>query len=88
MKDVDLTYTQDSLFTRFFPESKIGESAWNEIAKYHGGVANIPNNQSKSTISQLRRAGYVVVKATKVANEIFQRTGIIVAIEAVASINQ
>lgn len=62
----DLTYTSDSLFTRFFPITKAGEDAWREMAKEDGNAA-ILNHHAQSAISQLRAAGYSVSKAKKPA---------------------
>lgn len=59
---IDLVYTTDSLFTRFYPESKAGEDAWNKIGAFNNGVANIPKCQTAATLKQLRDAGYVVIK--------------------------
>lgn len=59
----DLTYTTDDMFTRFYPETKDGEQAWKVISEQTEGSGAVFNFQSKSTIAQLRRAGYSVRKA-------------------------
>lgn len=61
----DLTYRDDGLFTRFFPETNEGEKVWNEMAEQYGGVAAVLSIQAKSVIAQIRRAGYSVAKAKK-----------------------
>jgi fatty acid-binding protein DegV len=60
----DLTYLEQGLFTTFLPESKQGDEAWREIHKQcpNGKVLTI---HLKSTLSQLRKAGYIVKKAKK-----------------------
>ena len=59
----DLTYITTGLFTAFIPESPAGIEAYNEIASHNSGVANIFTAHLKSTLSQLRKAGYTVRKA-------------------------
>lgn len=61
----DLTYTKDKMFTTFYPETKSGELAWNEMASKMNGVAKVLNCESNNVISQLRNAGYKVKKADK-----------------------
>lgn len=61
----DLTYTQDNLFTRFYPESKAGQTAWNQMAFQCDGVATVLNIDAKNVMKQLCDAGYVVRKARK-----------------------
>ena len=60
----DIEYIKDGMFTRFFPNTPAGENAWREMAK-EDGVAAVLNNQAKSVIYQLRKAGYIVAKAKK-----------------------
>jgi len=62
----DITYTSDSLFTTFYPESKAGETAWREIANQMQGVAKVLNQHREATLYQLRKAGYKVKKAKPV----------------------
>lgn len=68
---MDLTYTQDKMFTRFFPESKAGKDAWNEMASKMDGVAAVFNFEANNVILQLRKAGYKVGKAraTKISDD-------------------
>lgn len=54
----DLTYTTDDMFTRFYPETKAWEEAWQVLAEQTEGSGAVFNFQSKSTIAQLRKAGY------------------------------
>jgi len=61
----DLTYTQNGMFTRFYPETKGGEMVWNEMAAQMGGVAAVLNIHAQSVIKQIRDAGYKVSKAKK-----------------------
>ena len=60
---MDLTYTQDKMFTRFFAETEAGHTAWNQMAETLGGVAAVLNIHANSTIYQLKKAGYKVGKA-------------------------
>ncbi len=60
----DLTYITTGLFTRFMPETKAGEAAWNEMAK-DDGCAVVLSIHAKNVISQLRKAGYSVAKEKK-----------------------
>jgi len=62
---MDLIYKQDGMFTRFYPETKAGETAWNEMANQMNGVAAVLNFEAKAVIAQLRAAGYRVSKASK-----------------------
>ena len=63
---MDLTYTQDKMFTRFMPESSAGENAWREMANKMNGVAAVFNFEANNVITQLRKAGYKVGKAKPV----------------------
>ena len=62
--ETDLTYITTGLFTRFMPETKAGEAAWNEMAK-DDGCAAVLSIHAKNVICQLRKAGYSVAKAKK-----------------------
>jgi len=64
---MDISYKNYGLFTQFYPESKSGEQAYNELASQNEGVANILTIHSKDVIKQLRQAGYKVGK-TKPCN--------------------
>ena len=60
----DLTYSQNEMFTKFFPVTVAGEAAWRTMAQADkDGVAAVLNQHAKSVIAQLRRAGYSVAKA-------------------------
>lgn len=61
---VDIEYANHGLFTRFYPNTKAGEVAWNEMAK-EDGVAAVLTFEAKKVIAQLRAAGYTVAKAKK-----------------------
>lgn len=65
MKTPDLTYSQDGMFTRFYPETEAGREAWNTMAE-NDGVAAVLNHHAKSVLRQLRKAGYSVAKAKPV----------------------
>ena len=67
--EMDLTYTQSGMFTRFMPETTAGEDAWREMASKMDGVAAVLNFQAKAVISQLRAAGYKVGKAKPVTKK-------------------
>jgi hypothetical protein len=58
----DLSYTTDSMFTTFYPNTKAGELAWNTMANEMGGNARVFNIHAASTIYQLKKAGYIVGK--------------------------
>jgi hypothetical protein len=60
---MDITYTNDKMFTRFYPESAQGESVWREMADKMNGVAAVLNFEAKAIIAQMRAAGYKVGKA-------------------------
>lgn len=66
----DLTYTSDAMFTRFYPETKYGESVYNEMASKMNGVAAVANFEAQSTIALIRAAGYKVSKAKPVTQSI------------------
>ena len=76
----DLTYTQNGMFTRFIAASDVGEDAWRQMAKALGGDVAILNSQLKSTLYQLRKAGYKVTKAKKVTKK--EMNGIFAELEA------
>jgi hypothetical protein len=62
---IDLTYLNQGLFTVFFPKSKSGEEAWQEIASKTQGTGKIFTMHLKDTLKQLRNAGFTVAKAKK-----------------------
>ena len=57
----DLLYFQNGFYTRFVPNTKEGEDAWNEIYRVTGDGA-VRNDHLKATLKQLRTAGYKVTK--------------------------
>lgn len=61
----DLTYLKQGFFTVFFPQSKAGEMAWNELASVTEGTGKIPTIQLPLFLENLRKAGYTVHKAKK-----------------------
>ena len=61
MPSPDLTYTQDGLFTRFYPETPQGIEAWNHMANHPAGHTHL-NAIAPQVIKQLRQAGYTVQK--------------------------
>ena len=66
----DLTYTQNSIWTKFIATSKEGESVWREIEKQSGnGVAAVLNIHAKQVIKQIRDAGYTVTKSKPVTKK-------------------
>lgn len=68
---IDLTYTQDGMFTRFVAWTDNGEYIWREIAKENNGVAAVLNSHAQDVINQIRGAGYTVKKSKPTtANEI------------------
>lgn len=63
----DLTYLTTGLFTVFFPETKDGEYAFKTMCEELGNnSAKILTRDLKSTLKQLRKAGYTVGKAKPV----------------------
>lgn len=58
----DLTYLKQGFFTVFFPQSKAGEVAWNELARVTQGTGKIPTIQLPQFLANLRKAGYAVHK--------------------------
>ena len=58
----DLTYLKQGFFTVFFPQSKAGEVAWNELAAVTQGTGKIPTIQLPQFLANLRKAGYAVHK--------------------------
>lgn len=67
----DLEYTNQGMFTRFYPNTVAGEDAWREMAK-QDGVAAVLSFEAKLVIAQLRRAGYSVSKAKKSTQSIHE----------------
>jgi hypothetical protein len=61
----DLTYLNQGFFTVFFPQSKAGEVAWNELASVTQGTGKIPTIQLAQFLENLRKAGYSVHKVKK-----------------------
>lgn len=58
----DIYYIEQGLFTTFIPNTKDGEMLWNSIAKENKGVAKIFTTHLKSTLKQIKDAGYSVRK--------------------------
>jgi len=61
----DLIYTQNALFTTFYAQTKEGERAEYQIAVKFDGLPQVFNIHAKSTIRQLRKAGFTVAKSKK-----------------------
>lgn len=64
---MDLVYTQNGFYTRFYPETKEGESAIREMLRVTGDTV-IRNDHLKSVLKQLKKSGYKVRKA-KISKE-------------------
>lgn len=64
--EYDLHYTQGDMFTAFLPNTLAGEEAWRELAAQTENTGKVFNSHAKSTIQQLRDAGYTVRKAPPV----------------------
>lgn len=62
--ETDLTYLTTGLFTTFFPESKDGEVVYSQMIEQYGSP-KVFTRDLKSTIKQMRDAGYKVSKAKK-----------------------
>lgn len=67
-KSPDLTYREADGFTVFVPETDAGKEAWNEMANDTDGTGKVLTIHAKSTIAQLRAAGYVVEKSKNTAS--------------------
>ena len=65
----DLTYSEQGLFTAFFPVSKAGEDAWQEIAKQTGGTGKFYTVQLPAVKASLKAAGYIVKPAPKLSKK-------------------
>lgn len=63
--NMDLTYIDKGMFTHFFADSEAGAQAWREMAEHAScaGNAAVLSIHLKSTLQQLRKAGYKVCKA-------------------------
>lgn len=68
----DLIYTQNDLFTTFYAQTKEGEQAEREIASKCDGLPQVFNIHAKSTIAQLRKAGFTVAKSKKATKADFE----------------
>lgn len=55
----DITYTKGPIFTSFYPETDEGQKAYAQICETLGS-ATVLNLHLKSTLQQLRKAGYIV----------------------------
>lgn len=78
MKNPDLIYVKDDLFTRFYPETEAGRLAWDTMLETTGSYA-VLNHHAPMVIAQLRRAGYRVHKAkrvTETTDELLAELGI------------
>lgn len=64
---VDLTYAcHDGMWTRFYPETPAGDTAYNVMAKADkDGVVAFLAPQVPGVLAQLRKAGLIVRKASK-----------------------
>ena len=56
----DLVYLKSGMFATFIPNTSAGEDAWRSIAAQTDGTGKVLMSQLKSTLSQLRGAGYSV----------------------------
>lgn len=65
----DLTYLKQGFFTVFFPQSKAGETAWNELAAVTQGTGKIPTIQLPQFLASLRKAGFSVQAVKKLTKE-------------------
>ena len=65
MKNHDLEYIVQGFFTCFVPVSKAGEVAYNQLHKQNEDSGKIYTAHLKSTLAQLRKAGYLIRKAPK-----------------------
>ena len=58
----DLSYLTTGIFTVILPNTKEGEHVWREIVAQEG-THKIFTIHLKAVISQIRKAGYTIVKA-------------------------
>lgn len=59
----DLDYVTTGMFTAFIPNTPAGVAVWNEMQAQEAGKTYTMH--LKSTLAQLRKAGYKVGKAKK-----------------------
>jgi predicted Fe-Mo cluster-binding NifX family protein len=59
----DLTYSQDNIWTRFYPETEAGKEAWDAMHNQGSVNATVLNSHAPSVIYQLKKAGFKVSKA-------------------------
>ena len=62
---IDLIYLKQGIFTAFFPQTKVGESAWIELARATENTGKVFTAHLPQVLKQLREAGYSVAKAKK-----------------------
>ena len=77
----DLYYTTDGFFVTLIPNTKEGESVWNEIAKSFDGVAKFPAHMKDNIFMQIRHAGYKIRKAPKVKFDDISDDELLLALE-------
>ena len=65
---VDITYTNNGIWTRFYGESEQGEQQVEEIRRVTGDNV-LRNDHAKKAIKELRGLGYVIKKAKKPTQE-------------------
>jgi hypothetical protein len=65
MKQADLTYRTQGLFTTFTPHTADGQTAWNEMAAQTDGTGKVLVHQEENVVLQLRQAGYIVRKESE-----------------------
>jgi hypothetical protein len=61
----DLTYSNQGLFTAFYPESPAGEKVWQQIASQTDGTGKIFTIHLKYALKQLGKAGFKIAKTKK-----------------------
>ena len=62
MKQPDFSYRINGMFALILPESRAGEAAMGELGELTNGTFKVLSSHVKALRSDLRRAGYSLVK--------------------------
>lgn len=62
MKESDFSYINQGIFTLFLPNNGKAVEAWKLIAEQTDGTGKVFTHHAKSTVAQLKKAGYTVSK--------------------------
>lgn len=70
VEQVDVSYSDQGMFTAFYPESHQGIAIFNEIAYQTDGTGKVLTVHVDSVIQQIRSAGYIVAPFISVGDDI------------------